>query len=182
MQKSEKFKVSICYKKTHFGPLSVQKPQCKIFPKNIIRVNFKALCCCNFMQKIEKFHVLTIVVTWKTSFWAPFDPKNSKHSYFQKIISATFKYLRCRNFRKVPCIGIWQHLKNFILGPFLPKNFKTMLFPTKSLLSILSLHATVTSCQQSEKFHALTFDNTWKTSWPFRAAYGPKTSEKHFSL
>ena len=74
MQKSEKFKVSICYKKTHFGPLSVQKPQCKIFPENIIRVNFKALCCCNFMQKIEKFHVLTIVVTWKTSFWALFGP------------------------------------------------------------------------------------------------------------
>ena len=96
----------------------------------------------------------------------------------KKITSATFKYLRCRNFRKVPCIGIGQHQKNFILGPFPPKNFKRKLFPTKSLVSILSLYATVTSCQQSEKFHTLTFDNTWKISWPFRAAYGPKTSEK----
>ena len=42
-KKSEIFNASICYKtqKIHFEPLFPQKPQCKIFLKKIIRVDFQ---------------------------------------------------------------------------------------------------------------------------------------------
>ena len=69
-------------------------------------------------------------------------------------------------------------LKKLNLGHFLFKNHRARFFPPKLLCSILILYATVTSCKNSEKIHALIFYKTWKTS--FWAPFGPKTSKTVF--
>ena len=47
-----------------------------------------------------------------------------------------------------------------ISGHFSPKNFKTTFCLKKTLKSIVSLYATVIPYQNSEKFHAFSFNKT----------------------
>ena len=63
-----------------------------------------------------------------------------------------------------------------ILGRFLSKSFKTKFCPKKPFISILIPYATVTLQKKWEKFHAMTFDNTCKTS--FLSPFNPKTSRQ----
>ena len=67
------YNTATLYKKFDpFWPFLTQLPQNKIFPKTIIQVHLQVLCCCDFMQKSEKFHKLIFHKTWKTSFWVHF--------------------------------------------------------------------------------------------------------------
>ena len=65
------------------------------------------------------------------------------------------------------------NLKKIILGHVLSKNPAARFFQKKSFELILSHHAAVTSWKKSEMFHALIFDNAWKTS--FWAHFDQKT-------
>ena len=77
----------------------------------------------------------------------------------------------------------FRKLENFILDPFWdpfdPKILKQSFSHKKIFKSILSLYATVTLCQKSEKIYELVFDETWKTS--FLGLFGPKTSNQDFN-
>ena len=73
--KIQKYSISqffIEFEKSYYRPnlsISTQKPQNRFFSKKISSVNFKTLCCCNFMQKIRK--ILPINFSWSLgSFWA----------------------------------------------------------------------------------------------------------------
>ena len=81
--------------------------------------------------------------------------ENSKHYFFKKLQK--------------------PHLEPS-LGPFLSKSFKTKLCPKKPFISILIPCATVNFAKKLEKFHAMTSDNTCKTS--FLATFSPKTSRQ----
>ena len=98
---SEKFNVSICCKKIHFGTIFVRK-----HPK-IICVNFKPLCRCNFMLKIRKV---------PKNFW----PRISKQSYSQKhYLCHLYIRLRSCNLIQKPEI-LDKSYFGPILGPFQP--------------------------------------------------------------
>ena len=58
---------------------------------------------------------------------------------------------------------------------FLVQKHQNKIIPKKPFMANLRLFAAVTSCKKSEQFHALTFDNTWKTL--FWAHFGPLLAE-----
>ena len=118
--------------------------------------------------------------------------KNQRPIFFKKkIIWANFKSLRCCNFMQKKTKNKNKKNKSSkhyffkklqkphlepILGPFLSKSFKTKLCPKTPFISILIPYATVTLQTKWEKFHAMTFDNTCKTS--FLSPFNPKTSRQ----
>ena len=68
-----------------------------------------------------------------------------------------------------------------LLGHFWPKNLKTRLFWKKTIRSVLSLHATVSSQKKSEKFCLSVFHKTWKTSfWGHYNTFWPKNIKTRF--
>ena len=114
----------------------------------------------------ELNHFGPLFVKKKTS--AKFFPKNHLSQLSLYATATSYK----KN-RKVPCIDFPKNLKNFILGQFRP-----LLVPKNHLHSILSIYTAIIPCKKSEKFHALTFDNAWKTSlW---AHFGQKLLKKVF--
>ena len=64
----EKFNAMICYKKNSFSSFFCPKTPVQDFSQKIIWVNFKPLCCSNFMQKIHApiFHKTQTAVRFKT--------------------------------------------------------------------------------------------------------------------
>ena len=102
--------------------LSTQKEhKARIFPKSkklFPTGDFKHLCCCNFMQKLETYLSIRHK-TWKNLiFESLLTLRSQKKIFANKIIWVNFNPFYCCN------------LKNFILGPFWPKNFK-QIFPPK---------------------------------------------------
>lgn len=96
---SKKLWISIFHKtkkKTRFRPilgpfmgLFGPKTSKQDFSQKIIEINFKTLCCCNFMQKQKKSHASIFHKTWKPHFGpisGPFDPKTLKNKIFPKKI------------------------------------------------------------------------------------------------
>ena len=85
--------------------------------------------------------------------------------------------------RKVPSIEFPQNFKNFIWGPFWPKNFRAKSCPTK--ISCLNFNSACCCnfVQEWDALHRLTFDNTCKTSFlvNFGISFGQKTSEQSYS-
>ena len=109
-----------------------------------------------------------------------------KQQYWQNVFEAIFSlyadYVHAKN-QKIQCIEwLWKTSFWAILPhPFWPKNLKTRFFP-KVIFSII-IYSAVISCKKSEKFHALNFDNTRKTSYwahcgPFLA---PKLQKQIYS-
>ena len=119
-KKSDKLNASICYKtrKVHFGCFLSKHPSVRFFQKKSFE------CCCNCMQKSEKFNALTS----------------------DKTICVNFKFLCCHNLMqkiiKILSVTFSENLKNLILNPFGPKTSKQDFYiPKNNLVRLLQLHA-----------------------------------------
>ena len=73
--------------------------------KKIVYTYLKSTSCCNFIQKLKKFHALTFHNTLKASFWSHFGPLlalNVQNKVIPKknkiIIWVSFKSLSSCNF------------------------------------------------------------------------------------
>ena len=130
----------------HSGTFLAQKFQNKVIPKKIIWVNFKSLCCCNFMQKKKqkRFMYWLLIIPAKPHFGSLLAQKLQNRAFLEKkkIVSILSLYASVT----------WRE-------------GLTKIFPHKKLFEpILSLHPAVTSCKKSEKFCVLTFYKTQKMS------------------
>ena len=122
----------------------------------------------------------------KNSFWATVCQKTTKQELSPKKSWVNFKPWCCKfmqKIRKVPSIEFPQNFKNFIWGPFWPKNFRAKSCPTK--ISCLNFNSACCCnfVQEWDALHRLTFDNTCKTSFlvNFGISFGQKTSEQSYS-
>lgn len=145
------------------------------------------------------------------SFWVTFWLKKLKTKFFVKnIICVNFKSLgRCNFMQKIRSSMQWLLIipEKSYFGFLLVKTLENKVIPKKTfvLVLVLSLNVAITSCKKSKRFHALTFNNTWKTLfwihfWPLlvqkpwnkkdflklekliSVPFGPKAPEQDLSL
>ena len=144
-----------CKRNSFWKTFSPTIPEQDFFHKKITLIISKQLSCCNFMQKLYKFHK-------KTPFWAHLGPllapkRLSIPSHYVSVTLPTYinldnlkkKWLLCVTIQclqwpsfilKMQCL-FWAHL-----GPLLAAKLKTKSFPKKSFVSILNHYAGVILC------------------------------------
>lgn len=132
----------------------------KIFSNKIIAVNFKASCCCSFMQKVRNIPMVDFSQNLKSlilgPFLGPLLPKNLKTKCFSiKPCKSILRLYLHAKYWKSYINKILIELAKLQFGP-MPDPF----YPTPqkkifriSCLNCLSQYATLTLCKSSENFN-----------------------------
>ena len=114
----------------HFGTKNFKQS----FSLKMLLFNFKPFCCYNFMQKSEKFHVLSLDNIWKTSFQFFLAQKPQNKSFpknsFWSILGVYASVTWCKKSEKLWLLifhKTWKISFCAHFGSFWPKNLKTRL-------------------------------------------------------